>query len=82
VETAADGTFELRLPAGTYHLMVRRPALEGFFEAPPIDLRVAVAAGATVEVGDVSLASRLPPLRTVPLTGNGRGAAPGPRGPP
>ena len=82
VETAADGTFELRLPAGTYHLMVRRPALAGFFEAPPVDLRIAVAAGATVEVGDVSLATRLPPLRTVPLSGSGGGTAPAPRGPP
>jgi hypothetical protein len=80
VETAADGTFELRLPAGTYHLVVRRPAVAGFLEAPPVDLRVAVAAGATIEVGDVSLAARLPPLRTIPLGGSGGGIPTAPRG--
>ncbi len=82
VETAPDGTFELRLPAGTYHLMVRRPAAAGLYEAPPVEIRIAVAAGATLDVGDVSLASRLPTLQTVPLMRLDGGAPAAARGVP
>jgi hypothetical protein len=60
VPVAADGTFELRLPTGTWLLSVRRAAAAGVPEAPPVELKVAVAAGATVDLGTVSLA-RPPP---------------------
>jgi len=58
VATAPDGTFEVRLPAGTWAMSFRR---SGTGEAPPSELRVAVAAGATVDVGNVTL----PPPRAV-----------------
>ena len=53
VATAPDGTFEVRLPAGTWAVSFRRA---GLGEAPPSELRVAVAAGATVDLGNVTLA--------------------------
>jgi len=62
VATAVDGTFEVRLPAGTWAVTFRRPVAAGP-EAPPSELKVAVAAGATVDVGNVSLS----PARAVPL---------------
>ena len=62
VATAGDGTFEVRLPAGTWAVTFRRPVAAGL-EAPPSELKVAVAAGATVDVGNVSLS----PARAVPL---------------
>ncbi len=70
VPVAADGTFEVRLPAGTWVLSVRR-AGAGAPEAAPFDLRVAVAAGATVDVGTLSLSR--PPARPA----GGAPAAPG-----
>lgn len=53
---ARDGSFELRLPAGTYVLTVRRGNGDG--EGSSVDLKVAVAAGATVEVGRIALPPR------------------------
>jgi len=64
VVAGADGTFELRLPPGTWTLGFRRVVPQGSAEAPPADLQVAVVAGATVDVGTVQLSSQktgLPP---------------------
>ncbi len=52
VPVAPDGSFEARLPAGTY-LVTVRPG--GQPEAPPVEIKVAVAAGATVDLGTVAL---------------------------
>lgn len=52
VQVAPDGSFEARLPAGTY-LVVVRPG--GQPEAQPVEIKVAVAAGATVDLGTVAL---------------------------
>lgn len=62
VATAPDGTFEFRLPAGTWALSFRRSA--DATEAPRSEMRVAVAAGATVDVGNVALA---PPRAVQPI---------------
>jgi hypothetical protein len=59
---APDGSFEMRLPAGTWSVVFRRPG-NGNGDVLPVELRVAVAAGATVDVGTVQLS----PPRTVPL---------------
>ena len=56
VTSGADGSFELRLPPGTWTLGFRRAVPHGSAEAPPAELKVAVAAGATVDVGTVQLA--------------------------
>jgi hypothetical protein len=58
IAAGADGTFELRLPPGTWTLGFRRPAPPGAAEGAPSELKVAVAAGATVDVGTVQLASQ------------------------
>ncbi len=63
VATAPDGTFEVRLPAGTWAVSFRRPIPSGSPEFLSSELKVAVAAGATVDVGSVTLA----PPRAVPL---------------
>lgn len=60
--TAADGAFELRLPAGTWILSFKRPPSPGGPEPSPAEIRVAVAAGATVDVGILQLGS----LRAAP----------------
>jgi hypothetical protein len=60
VASAPDGTFELRLPAGTWTLAVRRHGPAGVPEPAPAELRVAVAAGAVVDVGNVPLPSAVP----------------------
>ena len=52
VPVAPDGSFEARLPPGTY-LVVVRPG--GHPEVPPVEIKVAVAAGATVDLGTVAL---------------------------
>ena len=52
VPVAPDGTFEARLPPGTYLVLVR-PG--GQPEAPAVEIKVAVAAGATVDLGTVAL---------------------------
>lgn len=57
VPLAPDGSFEVRLPAGTWHLSLRRAPGPGL-DTTPIELRVAVAAGATLELGTVSLVPR------------------------
>jgi hypothetical protein len=54
VPVAADGTFEIRLPAGTHVLAFRASAQDG----SPLEVKVAVAAGATVDLGSVALAPR------------------------
>ncbi len=72
VPVAADGTFEVRLPAGTWLISVRRAPVAGAPEPPSVDLKVAVAAGATVDLGTVSLAR--PPQR--PLLGLPDGGTP------
>jgi len=60
IPVALDGTFEVRLPAGTYTVTLRPPAPPGAPESLPIDVRVAVAAGATVDIGNVHVAPRVP----------------------
>jgi hypothetical protein len=65
VPLAADGSFEVRLPAGTYTLSVRTPVSGGAAEPLPVEVRVAVAPGATVDVGNVAVAPRVP--RPAPL---------------
>ena len=57
VPVSADGTFEVRLAPGTYLVSVRAP---GQAEAAPVEIKVAVAAGATVDMGTVA---RPPPAR-------------------
>lgn len=52
VPLGADGGFEARLPSGTY-LVTVRPG--GQPEATPVEIKVAVAAGATVDLGTVAL---------------------------
>jgi hypothetical protein len=52
VPVSPDGSFEARLPPGTY-LVVIRPG--GQPEAAPVEIKVAVAAGATVDLGTVAL---------------------------
>lgn len=53
----ADGTFELRVPAGSWLLGFRRPVGSATPELPPAELKVAVSAGGTVDVGTVQLAA-------------------------
>ena len=74
VPVAADGTFEVRLPAGTWILSVRRAPTAGAPETAPMELRVAVAAGATVDLGTVPL-SRPPPRAFGPSDGGFPAAA-------
>ncbi|HEU4383910.1 MAG TPA: carboxypeptidase regulatory-like domain-containing protein [Anaeromyxobacteraceae bacterium] len=52
VPVGPDGSFEARLAPGTYLVVVRPP---GQPEAPPVEIKVAVAAGATVDLGTVAL---------------------------
>lgn len=58
VAAGADGTFELRLPPGTWALGFRRMAPHGSTEQQPAELTVAVTAGVTVDVGTVQLVSQ------------------------
>jgi hypothetical protein len=67
---AADGAFELRLPSGTWTLAFRRLAPHGTTEPPLAELKVAVAAGATVDVGTVQLSAQKsapPPAAQEPI---------------
>jgi hypothetical protein len=67
VPVASDGTFEVRLPAGTWAIAVRRPPAFGALEPSITELRIPVAAGATVDLGNVALAPPRPPSpRPVP----------------
>jgi hypothetical protein len=59
VAAAPDGSFELRLPAGNWVVSVRRAAAAP--DAAPLEVRVAVAAGATVDLGALNVAARPPP---------------------
>jgi len=73
VPVAADGTFEVRLPAGTYTVSFRREAASAVQEQATVELKVAVAAGATVDLGNVAITTPTPsPGRT------GFGSAPSP----
>jgi len=78
IPVGPDGTFEVRLPAGTWLMSLRRAAAPGL-ELAAFDLRVAVAAGATVDVGTVSLAPR--PRPAAPAS-PGLPGSPVPAGPP
>ncbi len=51
----ADGSFELRLPPGSHVVSIRGPA-----NGEAVERRVAVAAGATVDLGNVFLPSARP----------------------
>jgi hypothetical protein len=53
VPVAPDGSFEIRLPAGTYVVSFRRGS--GPQAEPAVERKVAVAAGATVDLGTVSV---------------------------
>ena len=77
VPVGPDGTFELRLPAGTWLVSLRRAAAPGL-EMAAVDLRVAVAPGAMVDVGNVWLAPRPKPA---PPAGQGLPGSPAPPGP-
>jgi hypothetical protein len=59
VPVAADGTFEVRLPAGSYLITVRAASGAGG-EPQPVEVRVAVTAGATVDLGPVAIGPRFP----------------------
>ena len=69
VPIGPDGSFEVRLPAGTWNVSFRRAPAPGL-DATPVELRVAVAAGATVDVGTVSLSPRPKPPPAIPPAGN------------
>jgi hypothetical protein len=60
VASAADGSFEVRLPAGTWTLTVRRPGPASAADEPAGEVRVTVAPGATVDVGTVALPPAVP----------------------
>jgi hypothetical protein len=66
VPVAVDGTFEVRLPAGTWIVALRRAAPYGALEPPATEIRVAVAAGATVDLGNVALTRPRPPSVSAP----------------
>lgn len=66
VPVASDGSFEVRLPAGTYTLSVRSPAAGSAPEPLPVEVRVAVAPGATVDIGNVAVAPRVPRPEPLP----------------
>jgi hypothetical protein len=61
VPVSSDGTFEVRLPAGTYTVSFRRAAAGAAPEQATVELKVAVAAGATVDLGNVSINTATPP---------------------
>ncbi len=54
LEVRPDGSFEVRLPAGTYLVTFRHP---GAAAGERVERKVAVAAGATVDLGNVSLSA-------------------------
>lgn len=66
IVAAADGTFEVRLPAGTYTVSVRPSPAGGAPDPLPVEVRVSVAAGATVDIGNVAVAPRVP-ARPAPI---------------
>ncbi len=59
IPVSADGTFEVRLPAGTYVVSFRHPATASA-ETTPVERKVAVAAGSTIDLGNVWLAGPVP----------------------
>jgi hypothetical protein len=60
IPVSADGTFEVRLPAGTYVVSFRHPGMLLGAETAPVERKVAVAAGSTVDLGNVWLAPLAP----------------------
>ncbi len=52
----ADGSFELRLPPGTWTIAFRKAGANGPTDPPPAELKVNVNVGSTVDVGTVQLA--------------------------
>lgn len=50
-----DGSFELRLPPGTWTLAIRKAVPHGAREGPAAELRVNVTPGSTFEMGTVQL---------------------------
>ncbi len=60
VPVSADGTFEIRLPAGTYVVSFRHPAVSSGADVALVERKVAVAAGATVDLGSVWLTAPAP----------------------
>ena len=70
VPVGGDGSFELRLPAGTWTLSVRRGPPTAAADAAGVEIKVAVAPGATVDLGNLSVAPRPPRPATI-VGGNG-----------
>lgn len=62
VSVSPDGSFEMRLPPGTYVVSFRRPGPSGA-EGPSAERKVAVAAGATVDLGPVAMQATPPAPR-------------------
>jgi len=52
-----DGTFEIRMPPGTWLVVFRRSSAPGLPESAPVELKVSVTAGGTIDVGSVQLAA-------------------------
>jgi hypothetical protein len=52
-----DGTFEIRLPPGTWTVAFRRSSAPGAPESAPAELKVSVTAGGSIDVGSVQLAA-------------------------
>jgi hypothetical protein len=52
-----DGTFELRVPPGTWMVAFRRSSAPGVPESAPTEVKVTVTAGGTIDVGTVQLAA-------------------------
>ena len=53
-----DGTFEIRLPPGTWVIGFHRSAAPGTPEAPPAELKVSVPPGGTVDMGTLQLSAQ------------------------
>ncbi len=82
VPVASDGSFEVRLPAGTWMVTIRRPASPGTSEPSVVDVRVAVAPGATVDLGDLVPVPRAPHAPPPAMGSAGAGPAGTPGAPP
>jgi hypothetical protein len=52
-----DGSFEIRLPPGTWVVAFRRSSAPGVPEPAPAELKVSVPSGGTIDVGAVQLAA-------------------------
>ncbi len=76
VQCSTDGSFEVRLPAGTY-VVTFRPSAADAGELASVERRVAVAAGATVDLGNVLLGPTRPPPASGGLPDGGPALGPG-----